>query len=216
MSDNISADSNSIWSNPENSNYSIYISGVGGQGIIKTSVIIGEAAMLEGYDVVMSEIHGMSQRGGSVSTELKIGNFKSSIVEESKADLILAFEPIEVLRGLNKANKDTTLIFNTFPIVPSTLTQTGETYPEIDDIVKNLKDNFDSVYPIEGNGLAIDAGSILSLNMVLLGACVANDDFPLSKETVETAMKNNLAPKFHEMNLKAIENGYNAIKDKLL
>ena len=200
----------------DNKNYSIYISGVGGQGIIKTSVIIGEAAMLEGYDVVMSEIHGMSQRGGSVSTELKIGNFKSSIVEESKADLILAFEPIEVLRGLNKANKDTTLIFNTFPIVPSTLTQTGETYPEIDDIVKNLKDNFDSVFPIEGNGLAIDAGSILSLNMVLLGACVANDDFPLSKETVETAMKNNLAPKFHEMNLKAIENGYNAIKDKLL
>ena len=200
----------------DNKNYSIYISGVGGQGIIKTSVIIGEAAMLEGYDVVMSEIHGMSQRGGSVSTELKIGNFKSSIVEESKADLILAFEPIEVLRGLNKANKDTTLIFNTFPIVPSTLTQTGETYPEIDDIINNLKDNFDSVYPIEGNGLAIDAGSILSLNMVLLGACVANDDFPLSKETVETAMKNNLAPKFHEMNLKAIENGYNAIKDKLL
>ena len=200
----------------DNNNYSIYISGVGGQGIIKTSVIIGEAAMLEGYDVVMSEIHGMSQRGGSVSTELKIGNFKSSIVEEGKADLILAFEPIEVLRGLNKANKDTTLIFNTFPIVPSTLTQTGETYPEIDDIVKNLNDNFDSVYPIEGNGLAVDAGSILSLNMVLLGACVANDDFPLSKETVETAMKNNLAPKFHEMNLKAIENGYNAIKDKLL
>ena len=199
----------------DNKNYSIYISGVGGQGIIKTSVIIGEAAMLEGYDVVMSEIHGMSQRGGSVSTELKIGNFKSSIVEESKADLILAFEPIEVLRGLNKANKDTTLIFNTFPIVPSTLTQTGETYPEIEDIVKNLKDNFDSVYPIEGNGLAVDAGSILSLNMVLLGACVANDDFPLSKETVETAMKNNLAPKFHEMNLKAIENGYNAIKNSL-
>ena len=209
MSDNISADSNSIRSNPENSNYSIYISGVGGQGIIKTSVIIGEAAMLEGYDVVMSEIHGMSQR------ELKIGNFKSSIVEESKADLILAFEPIEVLRGLDKANKDTTLIFNTFPIVPSTLTQTGETYPEIDDIISNLKDNFESVYPLDASVLAKDAGSILSLNMVLLGACVANDSFPLSKETVETAMKHNLAPKFHEMNLKAIENGYNAIRDSL-
>ena len=213
MSEKINNNSNN--NSNDDVSYSIYISGVGGQGIIKTSVIIGEAAMLEGYDVVMSEIHGMSQRGGSVSTELKIGNFKSSIVEESKADLILAFEPIEVLRGLNKANKDTTLIFNTFPIVPSTLTQTGETYPEIDDIINNLKDNFDSVYPIEGNGLAVDAGSILSLNMVLLGACVANDDFPLSKETVETAMKNNLTPKFHEMNLKAIENGYNAIKDSL-
>ena len=209
-------DSNLAKSQSEDVSYSIYISGVGGQGIIKTSVIIGEAAMLEGYDVVMSEIHGMSQRGGSISTELKIGKFKSSIVEESKADLILAFEPIEVLRGLNKANKETTLIFNTFPIVPSTLTQTGETYPEIDDIISNLKDNFESVYPLDASVLAKDAGSILSLNMVLLGACVANDSFPLSKETVETAMKHNLAPKFHEMNLKAIENGYNAIKDKLL
>ena len=215
MSENVNSTNLSQEKSNDDVNYSIYISGVGGQGIIKTSVIIGEAAMLEGYDVAMSEIHGMSQRGGSVSTELKIGNFKSSIVEENKADLILSFEPIEVLRGLDKANKDTTLIFNTFPIVPSTLTQTGETYPEIDDIVKNLKDNFDSVYPIEGNGLAKDAGSILSLNMVLLGACVANDSFPLSKETVITAMKHNLAPKFHEMNLKAIENGYNAIKDSL-
>ena len=215
MSENVNSTNLSQEKSNDDVNYSIYISGVWGQGIIKTSVIIGEAAMLEGYDVVMSEIHGMSQRGGSVSTELKIGNFKSSIVEENKADLILSFEPIEVLRGLDKANKDTTLIFNTFPIVPSTLTQTGETYPEIDDIVKNLKDNFDSVYPIEGNGLAKDAGSILSLNMVLLGACVANDSFPLSKETVITAMKHNLAPKFHEMNLKAIENGYNAIKDSL-
>ena len=215
MSDNNLNGSNKDSNPSDDVNYSIYISGVGGQGIIKTSVIIGEAAMLEGYDVVMSEIHGMSQRGGSVSTELKIGNFKSSIVEEGKADLILAFEPIEVLRGLDKVNKDTTLIFNTFPIVPSTLTQTGETYPEIDDIIDNLNENFDSVYPVEGNGLAKDAGSILSLNMVLLGACVANDSFPLSKETVIEAMKHNLPPKFHEMNLKAIENGYGAIKDSL-
>ena len=196
-------------------NTNIILSGVGGQGILSIAAVIGKAALNNDLYIKQSEVHGMSQRGGSVSTELKIGNFKSSIVEESKADLILAFEPIEVLRGLDKANKDTTLIFNTFPIVPSTLTQTGETYPDIEDIISNLKDNFDSVYPIEGNGLAKDAGSILSLNMVLLGACVANDSFPLSKETVETAMKHNLAPKFHEMNLKAIENGYNAIKDSL-
>ena len=193
-------------------NYNIYISGVGGQGIIKTSVIIGEAAMNEGYDVVMSEIHGMSQRGGSVSTELKIGGYKSSIVENSKADMILGFEPIEVLRGLNKSNKDSKIIFNDFPIIPSTLTQTGETYPSIDEITSNLKDNFENVYPIKATNLAKDAGSVLSLNMVLLGAAVAIKDFPLSRESVEIAMKNNLAPKFHEMNLKAIELGYNAVK----
>lgn len=194
-------------------NYNIYISGVGGQGIIKTSVIIGEAAMNEGYNVVMSEIHGMSQRGGSVSTELKIGGYKSSIVENSKADMILGFEPIEVLRGLNKSNKDSKIIFNDFPIIPSTLTQTGETYPSIDEITSNLKDNFENVYPIKATNLAKDAGSVLSLNMVLLGAAVAIKDFPLSRESVEVAMKNNLAPKFHEMNLKAIELGYNAVKE---
>lgn len=206
---------NSEQNNLNSNDYNIYVSGVGGQGIIKTSVIIGEAAMNEGLDVVMSEIHGMSQRGGSVSTEIKIGDFKSSIVESSKADMILGFEPIEVIRGLNKANKNTKIVFNSYPIVPSTLSQTNEIYPNIDEIIANLKNNFDFVYPIEGNNLAKDSGSILSLNMVLLGAAVANDSFPLSKKTVITAMKHNLAPKFHEMNEKAIEKGFNAIKESL-
>ena len=86
--------------------YNIYICGVGGQGIIKTSVIIGEAAMNQGLNVVMSEIHGMSQRGGSVSTELKIGDYNSSIIPEHGADMLLSFEPIETIRGLNKVNDD--------------------------------------------------------------------------------------------------------------
>ena len=85
--------------------YSIYICGVGGQGIIKTSTIIGEAAMNQGLDVVMSEIHGMSQRGGVVSTELKIGEDQSPIIQEGGADLILSFEPVEALRALHKSNK---------------------------------------------------------------------------------------------------------------
>ena len=83
------------------------------------------------------------------------------------------------MRAVEKANENTAIIFNTAPMVPSTLTQTGETYPSIDgEIIPNLKENFNFVYPIEGNGLAKDAGSILSLNMVLLGAAVANDTFP--------------------------------------
>ena len=99
--------------------YNIYICGVGGQGIIKTSTIIGEAAMNQGLDVVMSEIHGMSQRGGSVSTELKIGGFNSSIIPNQGADMLLAFEPIETIRGLDKVNSQTKIVYNTHPIVPS-------------------------------------------------------------------------------------------------
>ncbi|MDR0900557.1 MAG: indolepyruvate oxidoreductase subunit beta [Methanobrevibacter sp.] len=193
--------------------YNIYVCGVGGQGIIKTSVIICEAAMNEGYEVVMSEIHGMSQRGGVVSTELKIGDYKSSIIEESNADMILGFEPSEAVRALNKANNKTKIVFNTSPIIPPTLTQFNQTYPDINKIIANLKNNFDYVYPIEGEKLAIESGSLLSLNMVLLGSAIANDTFPLSKEAIIKSMKNNLAPKFHDMNLKAIENGFYAVKD---
>ena len=189
--------------------YCIYICGVGGQGIIKTSTIIGEAAMNQGLDVVMSEIHGMSQRGGSVSTELKIGGFNSSIIPNQGADMLLSFEPIETIRGLDKVNENTKIVFNTHPIIPSS---TNKPYPSVDGITKSLKENFKHVLPIDATDLALDAGSILALNMVLLGAVTADDNFPLSKESVIEAMKTNLKPKFHDMNLKAIENGYNSIK----
>ena len=189
--------------------YTIYICGVGGQGIIKTSVIIGEAAMNQGLDVVMSEIHGMSQRGGSVSTELKIGEFNSSIIPDTTSDMLLSFEPIETIRGLHKVNKDSKIVYNTHPIVPSS---SDMSYPSISGITSALKENFTHVLPIDATKLALDAGNILSLNMVLLGAVTADDKFPLSKDAVIDAMKNNLHERFHDLNLKAIENGYKSIK----
>lgn len=192
-----------------NNHYNIYICGVGGQGIIKTSTIIGEAAMNQGLDVIMSEIHGMSQRGGSVSTELKIGGFNSSIIPSQSADMLLSFEPIETIRGLDKVNKDSKIVFNTHPIVPSS---SKTPYPSVDKITNSLKENFNNVLPIDGTELALKAGNILSLNMVLLGAVTADDKFPLSKDSVIEAMKNSLKPKFHELNLKAIESGYKWIK----
>lgn len=192
-------------------NYSIYICGVGGQGIIKTSTIIGEAAMNEGLNVVMSEIHGMSQRGGSVSTEIKIGEYKSSIIEKNTANMVLGFEPSEVVRGLSKANKDTSLVFNTHPIVPAQIAGTSS-YPSVDSIISSLKENYNNVYPVSGNHYAEESGSILSLNMVLLGSAVAVSNFPLEKENIIEAMKHNLNEKFHKMNLKAFESGYKAIK----
>ena len=187
----------------------IILCGVGGQGILSIATIIGEAAMNQGLDVVMSEIHGMSQRGGSVSTELKIGGYDSSIIPNHAADMLLSFEPVETIRGLDKANSQTKIVYNTHPIVPSS---TDKAYPSVDSITKTLKENFRHVLPIDGTRLAIEAGSVLSLNMVLLGAVTADDKFPLTKESVIDAMKNNLKPKFHEMNLKAIESGYRSIK----
>ncbi|MCQ2972342.1 MAG: indolepyruvate oxidoreductase subunit beta [archaeon] len=192
-----------------NNSYSMYICGVGGQGIIKTSIIIGESAMNQGLNVTMSEIHGMSQREGSVSTELRIGDYESSILPNQSADMLLSFEPIEVVRGLHKANKNTKIVFNTTPIVPSS---GDKPYPNLNNLISTLEEDYDNVLPIDGNKLAIEAGNILSLNMVLLGAVVADDNFPLSKDSVIEAMKNNLKPKFHELNVNAIESGYNWIK----
>ena len=165
--------------------------------------------MNEGLDVVMSEIHGMSQRGGSVSTELKIGGYNSSIIPDTTADMLLSFEPIETIRGLHKVNKDSKIVYNTHPIIPSS---TNTAYPSVDRITKSLKENFNHVLPIDATKLALDAGNVLSLNMVLLGAVTADDNFPLSKDSVIAAMKNNLHERFHDLNLKAIESGYQSIK----
>ncbi|KZX12029.1 indolepyruvate oxidoreductase subunit beta [Methanobrevibacter filiformis] len=193
--------------------YNIFICGVGGQGIIKTSVIIGEAAMNEGYNVSMSEIHGMSQRGGIVSTELKIGDYKSSVIESHCANLILGFEPIEIVRSLNKANNDTKLIFNIRPIVPSNINSQTNDYPNIEKLIAILKDNYEYTFPIDANKIAEDVGSIVTLNMVLLGSAIANNDFILSKKSIIESMKSNLRSTFHEMNLNAIEMGYEAVKN---
>ena len=169
--------------------YNMCICGVGGQGIIKTSVIIGEAAMNQGFNVVLSEIHGMSQREGSVSTELRIGDFEGSILPDHSADMLLSFEPIEIVRALNKANKDTKLVFNTHPIIPSS---GDKPYPNTNNLISILEENYNHVLPIDGNQLAIDAGNIVSLNMVLLGAVTADDNFPISKESVIDAMKSDM------------------------
>ncbi|MGL6297807.1 MAG: indolepyruvate oxidoreductase subunit beta [Methanobacteriaceae archaeon] len=195
--------------------YTIYICGVGGQGIIKTSMIMGEAAMNEGFNVVMSEIHGMSQRGGVVSTELKIGNFKSSIIEESSSNMILSFEPSEAIRALNKANKDTAIVYNINPIIPSTLSQSNQKYPDINEIATNLADFSNQVYSIEGEKIAREVGNPLSINMVLLGGAIAVKSFPLSKKSIVEAMENNFNPKFAESNLNALEKGIASVEARL-
>ncbi len=192
-----------------NNDYSMYICGVGGQGIIKTSIIIGEAAMNQGLNVIMSEIHGMSQREGSVSTQLKIGDYNSPLLSEHTADMLLSFEPIETIRAIKKANKNTKIIINTTPIIPYSQ---NKKYPNVDNLISILKDNYKNTQPIDGNKLALNAGNTLSLNMVMLGAAIADNNFPISKNNIIESMKNNLNPKFHKINLNAIEKGYQWIK----
>lgn len=192
--------------------YNIYISGVGGQGIIKTSTVIGEAAMKSGIEVVMSEVHGMAQRGGGVSTELKIGSAYSPIIENGSSDLLIAFEPIEALRAIPKIGEKTTVVINTSPIYPFNIRESEIKYPEIEDTLKELKSKSLKVFSIEADKIAKKSGNILSMNMVMLGGATAVDGFPLKKENVIESMKMNLPEKTLEINLKAFNSGFDLVK----
>lgn len=190
--------------------YNVYICGIGGQGIIKTSIVIGETAINEEKNVVMSEIHGMSQRGGVVSTELKIGEDKSPIIPKGGADLILSFEPVEALRALEKSSKDSIVVTNLSPVLPSTINQQDVDYPNVDSVIEELKTKVSKVYSLDANKIALESGHPLSMNMAMLGAAAATPNFPLNKEDVIETMKDNLPLKSIEINLKAFEAGYEA------
>jgi len=193
--------------------YKIQLIGVGGQGTIKASTIIGEAAMKKGLNVVMSELHGMAQRGGTVITEFKIGNADSPLIEEGAADLMIAFEPLEALRAINKVNKNSFVIVNSSPIVPFTVSLGISEYPELSSVFKELKTKIKHLFIIDAQKIAKEAGNIISENMVLLGAAIATPGFPVSKELIIQSMKENLPPKSLEINLEAFEKGYFRIKN---
>ncbi|ADZ08918.1 indolepyruvate ferredoxin oxidoreductase, beta subunit [Methanobacterium lacus] len=192
--------------------YSIYISGVGGQGIIKTSTVMGEAAMKTGLPVVMSEVHGMAQRGGSVSTELKIGDNYSPIIELGSADLLISFEPVEALRAVPKISKGSYIILNTNPIYPFNLNETGVSYPDMEDVLTELNGKAKQVYALDADTIARESGHSLSMNMVMLGAASAVEGFPIEKETIIDSMKANLPEKSLEINLKAFNAGFSFVK----
>lgn len=192
--------------------YNIYICGIGGQGIIKTSIVIGEAAVEDGLNVVMSEIHGMSQRGGVVSTELKIGDDQSSIIQEGTADILLAFEPVEALRALTKTNRHTVCVVNTSPIYPSTINQQDINYPDVDEILEELSSKMDHVYSMNANKIAIECGHPLAMNMTMLGGVCGVESFPLSVENVKETMKKNLPSKSIDINIQAFDKGYEIVK----
>jgi indolepyruvate ferredoxin oxidoreductase beta subunit len=194
--------------------YNIYISGVGGQGIIKTSTVIGEAAMKSGLPVVMSEVHGMAQRGGSVSTELRVGDAYSPIIEYGSADLLISFEPVEALRAVPKISKDTYVIVNKSPIYPFNLRESEISYPGISEIIDELRKKSLKVFCLDADNIARESGHQLSMNMVMLGGAVAVDGFPLTKEAVLNSMKANLPEKSLDINLKAFENGFKMVKSE--
>lgn len=190
--------------------YTVQIVGVGGQGVLMASMVLGNAAMNSGYKAAMSEVHGMAQRGGSVLSTLRFGDDVISPLEAvGNADLIMGFEPVETVRNLPLANKDSVILMNLDPVLPSMVAAGFEEYPDIEKLKKAVTDVNPNLKTIDATRIAIDAGKAVAANAVMIGAVAAMDGFPLSKEVLLDALKMQVPQKFLDLNIKAFEMGYN-------
>lgn len=187
-------------------NKSVMIVGVGGQGTLLASRILGAALLKCGHAVKLSEVHGMSQRGGSVVTYVKYGKeIASPIIEKGEADIILAFEQLEAARWLEYLNPNGKVIVNTQKIDPMSVVIGDAEYP--DGVIEAVKNAGADVLEIDALPVANEAGSSKAVNVVLIGAMAKYTD--IDKQIWVDAVKECVPPKFLELNLKAFELGYN-------
>ena len=183
----------------------VMIVGVGGQGTLLASRILGNTVINEGYDVKVSEVHGMSQRGGSVVTYVKYGEkVFSPIIDRGEADIILAFEMLEAYRALPYLKKGGKMIVNNQSMDPMPVIIGAMEYPE--NIKEKLENKVDLV-TVDALKYAKEAGNIKAVNVVLIGVMAKSTDIPY-ENWVET-IKTTVPPKFLDVNLKAFELGYN-------
>ncbi len=190
----------------------VFFVGVGGQGNILATKLIGEAALLSDVQVSISETHGMAQRGGVVESTAVIGG-QSPIISDSEADVILAFEPLEALRALRKGNQDTVVIASLSRIQPFTVAIGNGDYPAQEKILDLLKAKVKTVVAFDALAEAKSAGNPLGVNMVMLGALMAEGDIPLTEASLRKAIETRTKKAFVEANMKCFERGMQAAKE---
>ena len=188
----------------------LVIVAVGGQGNLLASSVLGEAALLCGIPLNMSEIHGMAQRGGVVESSLVFGDAKSTIISDGEADVLVGFEPAETLRALPKCNADTVVITNLAPLMHYTVNIGQGVYPDLKRLQELIRKKTARLIAFNAAALAKEAGNSLSVNMVLLGALIQTGVLPLSVEEVKKAMTTKTKKMFLDSNLKAFDLGFSA------
>jgi indolepyruvate ferredoxin oxidoreductase beta subunit len=188
----------------------LVIVAVGGQGNLLASSVLGEAALLCGISLHMSEIHGMAQRGGVVESSLVFGDASSTIISDGEADLLVGFEPAETLRALGKCNANTVVITNLAPLMPFTVNIGQGVYPDLKELQELIRKKTAKLIAFNAAALAKEAGNVLSVNMVLLGALVQTGILPLTVDQVKEAMNTKTKKAFLDSNLKAFDLGFAA------
>jgi indolepyruvate ferredoxin oxidoreductase, beta subunit len=186
----------------------LVIVAVGGQGNLLATKVLGEAALLSNVPVNMSEIHGMAQRGGVVESSLVFGDARSTIISDGEADLLVGFEPSETLRALKRCNANSVVVTNTSPVPPYTVAIGSGVYPDLGELQEIIKAKTSRLVSLDASNLAEEAGNVMAVNMVLLGALIQTAILPISVENVRTAIQTRTKKAFLDINLAAFELGY--------
>jgi len=187
--------------------YNIVLAGVGGQGLLTLGRVLGNAAILAGEDVTIAETHGLSQRGGSLIVQVRIGKGESPMIPKGAADLLIGLEALETTRQITYANQSTRIVMNKF-LWPPPLAD----YPDIDNIVNEIRSRNIKLYVVDANKISEEiVGTIISANMAILGYAYAVDkglQEKISYEHLEKALEKVFRGKVLELNKKVLRRGY--------
>ncbi len=191
----------------------IVMAGVGGQGIILASRILGEAALEAGLNVRIGETHGLAQRGGSVVNHIKIGKgVFSPLIPEGQADALVSLEPLEALRYVDLLKPNATVIVNERGVPPITVEIGMEDYPPASSLISALRRITPNVYSFDAGKIAVEAGNVHAVNIVLLGALYAVINLPFSVDSLKACIRRCVPSGTEEVNIRAFDLGYELAK----
>ena len=195
--------------------YNLIITGVGGQGNVLSSQLIGQALVGKGYFVTIGETYGASQRGGSVMSHIRVSSKKqlSPLIPRGRADIVIGLEPVEALRVMTVyGNSQTVVISNTRPVYPVDVTSGNEKYPEEEEIRDALKGLSRKVYYVPATEKAMEMGSPILGNMIMMGALLELNLLPLSLAEFRETLARTFKDTRLETNLRAMEEGRKIIR----
>jgi len=193
--------------------FNIVLAGVGGQGILLAAEILGTAAIKEGLNVRVSELHGMAQRGGAVVSNVRIGEkVLAPTVLEGQADVLLGFEPLETLRSLKFVSEKAFVIMSDERIPPTELAAKMMKYSSMEEIVEKICRFTKNVTIVEAAKLAKKAGNVLTENVVLVGALAATGKMPVKRESIVEALRELVPPRHVDVNVRAFKLGFECVK----
>lgn len=195
----------------------IVICGIGGQGNVLASEVVGSAMNDRGYHVAVGETYGASQRGGSVMSHVRVSADKemSVLIPSGEAHIIIGFEPLETLRMARKyAGPDTMIVYDPRPVYPLGVLQGVQTYPAMEDITAEIQSLSAAAYAVPAADIAMEVGDSRSANIALLGAFTQLPDTPLSREDLEKILTQRFRGAVLELNRKAFAMGCEAVSGK--